>query len=113
MTPVRVALIAAAAVTGGLLMASAVIAQTADLPAGPGKEILESTCTACHGADVIVMTKRTPDEWGQVVDRMIGNGAALTDDQMKTVVAYLSANLAPPAAGATAAAPAAATPAAH
>jgi cytochrome c5 len=100
MTPFKVALIAAAAVTGGLLTASAVIAQSSDLPEGPGKDIVLNSCTACHGADVIVAQRRTPDEWGQVVDRMVGNGASLSDEQYKTVVTYLQKNLAPAATAA-------------
>ena len=100
MNPFKVALIAAAAVTGVILTAGAVIAQPSALPDGPGKDIIESTCTACHGADLIYGQLRTPAEWGQVVDRMVGNGASLTDDQYKTVITYLSTKLATPAAGA-------------
>ena len=95
MTPFKVALIAAAAVAGGLLTAGAVIAQPSDLPEGPGKDIVASSCSACHGIDLIVAQRRTPDEWGQVVDRMVGNGASLSDDQYKAVVSYLQKNLAP------------------
>jgi cytochrome c5 len=96
MTPFKVALIAAA-VTGGLLTAGAVIAQPSDLPEGPGKDIVLNSCTACHGIDLILSQRRTPDEWGQVVDRMVGNGASLSDDQYKAVVTYLSTSLAAPA----------------
>jgi cytochrome c5 len=103
MNPFKVALIAAAAVTGGILTAGAVIAQPSALPDGPGKEIIESTCTACHGADLIYGQLRTPDEWGQVVDRMVGNGASMSDDQYKTVLTYLSTQLAKPADGAASA----------
>lgn len=102
MTPFKVALIAAAAVTGGLLTAGAVIAQPSDLPEGPGKAIVLDSCTACHGVDLITAQRRSPDEWGQVVDRMVGNGAVLTDAQYKTVVTYLSTSLATPAAAAAA-----------
>lgn len=107
MTPFKVALIAAAAVTGGILTAGAVIAQPASLPEGPGKEIIENSCTACHGADLVYGQLRTPDDWGQVVDRMVGNGASLTDEQYKTVMTYLTTTLGAPAApGPSAAAPA-------
>ena len=98
MNPFKVALIAAAAVTASVLTAGAVIAQPSDLPDGPGKDVVLSSCTACHGIDLIVGQKRTPDEWGQVVDRMVGNGASLSDEQYKAVVTYLQTNLAAPAA---------------
>ncbi len=102
MTPFKATLIAAA-VAAGLLTAGAVIAQPSDLPEGPGKDAVLNNCTACHGIDLIVVQPRTPDEWGQVVDRMVGNGASLSDDQYKTVLTYLQTNLGTPAAPAPAA----------
>ena len=50
-------------------------------------------CTQCHGVDLIMAQPHTHDEWSQVVSRMVGNGAALTDEQYQTVVAYLAKNL--------------------
>jgi mono/diheme cytochrome c family protein len=89
LTPFRTALISAFAVAGVLLTAGAVIAQSSELPEGPGKAIILENCTACHGVEQITAQKRSPEEWGQVVDRMVGNGAALNDEQYKTVVSYL------------------------
>jgi competence protein ComEA len=74
-----------------------------DLPEAPGKMQIVESCTQCHGVDVLAQ-RRSPEEWSQVVSRMIGNGASLTDDQYKTVLTYLSTNLAHPE-GAPAAAP--------
>ncbi|MDO6415183.1 hypothetical protein Q4F19_12395 [Sphingomonas sp. BIUV-7] len=96
-------LIAAVAVFGALA-ASAVIAEGVDLPEAPGKAQVKESCAGCHGVDVIVAQRRSPDEWSQVVSRMVGNGASLTDDQYKAVVAYLSKNLARPESAPTAAA---------
>jgi mono/diheme cytochrome c family protein len=79
----------------GTLAATTVIAAAVDLPEAPGKAQVVESCTQCHGADVIAAQPRSPDEWSQVVSQMIGNGASLTDEQYKTVVAYLSTNLAP------------------
>jgi mono/diheme cytochrome c family protein len=89
MTPFRAALISTVAVASVLLTAGAVIAQSSELPEGPGKAIILENCTACHGVEQITAQKRSPEEWGQVVDRMVGNGAALNDEQYKTVVSYL------------------------
>jgi mono/diheme cytochrome c family protein len=115
MTSYRVALIAAA-LLGGVFSSGAASAQ--ELPKGEGSEIVLNACTMCHGADVIVSQRRSSEEWSQVVARMVGNGANLTDDQYKTVVAYLSKTLgtdtAPSAAATSPAAPAApVAPAAH
>lgn len=112
MTPFRVALLAAAAITGALLTTSAVVAQT-DLPDGEGKDTVMNSCTACHGVDVILMARRTPDDWRGVVDRMVGNGASLSDEQYATVVKYLSTSMAPQPQAAAPAAAAAADPITH
>jgi mono/diheme cytochrome c family protein len=96
MTSFRTMLIATAALLG-TLAATAVIAEGPDLPEAPGKMQIMESCTQCHGVDVIVAQPRSSDEWSQVVGRMVGNGAALTDEQYQAVLAYLSTNLAPPA----------------
>lgn len=104
MTPFKTALISALAVTGVLFAAGAVIAQSPELPEGPGKTIILESCSACHGVDVITAQRRSPEEWAQVVDRMVGNGASLSDAQYKAVVAYLGTSLGTtPAAGSAAA----------
>jgi cytochrome c5 len=108
MTSYRVALIAAA-VTTSLFSSGAALAQ--NLPAGDGQDTVAATCTMCHGVDVIVASRRPPDEWLEVVSRMVGNGANLSDDQFAAVVKYLSAALGPPSAPASPS-PAVAKPAA-
>lgn len=99
MTLVKTKLITMLAVFG-TFAASAVIAQSLDLPEAAGKKQVVEACIQCHGVDVILAQRRTPDEWSQVVALMVGQGAKLTDDQYKTVVDYLSKNLAPPATAA-------------
>jgi mono/diheme cytochrome c family protein len=80
----------------GTLTTTALIAQGVDLPEAPGKDQVRASCTQCHGVDVIVAQRRTPDEWSQVVSRMVGNGAQLTDDQFQLISAYLAKNLSRP-----------------
>jgi cytochrome c5 len=63
---------------------------------GAGKEIVEGGCTLCHGLDRIAAAKRAPDQWKRIVDRMVFFGAPLSDDQQKSVLAYLDAQYAPP-----------------
>jgi mono/diheme cytochrome c family protein len=94
-----------ASATCCVLASTAVIAAAVDLPEAPGKAQVLESCTQCHGADVVAAQRRSPDDWSQVVSQMVGNGASLTDEQYKTVLAYLSTNLAPPTV-ATGAAPA-------
>jgi competence protein ComEA len=88
----RVALVAAV-LSSSMSFAVASIAQ--ELPPGDGHDVVQSACTGCHGVDLIVSQRHTADEWSDVVSRMVGNGASLTDDQFGTVVKYLSTTLAP------------------
>jgi hypothetical protein len=88
----RVAVIAAV-LSSGMFFADPSVAQM--LPPGQGQDIVQNACTMCHGVDVIVSQRHTPDEWRDIVSRMIGNGASLTDDQYVTVVKYLGTKLAP------------------
>jgi len=86
-------LIVAVATFGGLA-ARAGIAQNPELPEAPGKAQTLTACTQCHGVDVLLAQRRTHDEWLEVVSRMVGNGASLTDQEYEAVVSYLSKNLA-------------------
>lgn len=88
----------AVAVLGGVGVAMIVAlggvrAQSPELPEGPGKAVVAENCTACHGPEVVTAQRRTPQDWAEVVNRMVANGAALTDGQYKEVLAYLDATL--------------------
>jgi anaerobic selenocysteine-containing dehydrogenase len=102
----RIAAACAAALALAALGAGRVLAQANDLPEAPGKADVATTCTQCHGSDVIAARHRSPEEWADVVSRMKSMGAVIDPDKEKLIVAYLSTNLG------TGAAPAAAPPAA-
>jgi len=76
-------------------MASGQLAHGQDLPEGQGKAVLQTACTQCHGVDVIMRQPRSRDEWMEVVARMVGSGAQLSDDDYNTVIEYLAAHLGP------------------
>ena len=78
---------------GAFVALSPASAQSADLPDGPGKALVQQSCTNCHGADLITAQRRSPDEWTEVVNRMVGNGASLTEEQNNAVLAYLGTYL--------------------
>ena len=88
----RVALVAAI-LSSDMSFADTSAAQ--ELPPGDGRDTVQNVCTSCHGVDLIVSQRHTADEWRDVVSRMVGNGASLTDDQFVAVVKYLSTTLAP------------------
>ena len=63
------------------------------LPDGPGKTILQSSCTVCHGLDLL--SGRDEASWRDTVDRMVAMGAVVPEDQVKVLVEYLTKNFPP------------------
>ena len=74
--------------------ARAAAVQSSDLPDGSGKALVSENCSSCHGLELVTAQRRSPEDWEQVVNRMITNGNVLTEDQHKEVVAYLGTYLA-------------------
>lgn len=72
-----------------------------ELPDGQGKELVQGGCALCHGLDRVADTKRTKDQWQNIVNRMMFFGAPISADQASTVVAYLSTNFSPTSQTAT------------
>jgi competence protein ComEA len=65
-----------------------------DLPDGDGKQILLTSCTACH--DLTEVTKfrgyYTRDEWRDIVRTMVEYGAKVQDKDIDVLVDYLAKN---------------------
>ena len=53
------------------------------------RDILETTCSACHDASR-VETEKSRDEWQYTVDRMADKGADINDVDKKVLVNYLT-----------------------
>lgn len=70
----------------GLLLASLVFAD-----AGAAKLTAER-CAACHSTSRICdrLGSRTPEVWKQTVQRMVSNGAKLSEAEARTATEYLS-----------------------
>jgi mono/diheme cytochrome c family protein len=88
----RVTLITVALLSG---LSFAGVSLSQDLPPGDGHDVVQTVCMQCHGLEVIVAQRRSPDEWRDVVGRMVGSGANLTDVEYAKVVEYLSTKLGP------------------
>jgi virginiamycin B lyase len=58
------------------------------LPEGPGREIVQANCVACHGLNQITNAGYSRDAWDTLISSMI----ALPKDQAAVVGAYLAAN---------------------
>ena len=65
---------------------------TPDLPPGDGKAIVQRACVGCHTLKVVTTKRATPEQWSAVVNQMISRGAEVEDDEIETLVAYLSKN---------------------
>jgi len=62
------------------------------LPAGEGKEILETRCTLCHNTERVTRQRFARDDWQDTINRMIGYGVPLSDNQKAVLTDYLAAN---------------------
>lgn len=81
---IRFFLIAAAAF--GVMWQTAV-----ELPDGPGRPVVEMSCTSCHELDAVAKNEGlSQDGWKMVVDRMVQNGASISSDQSAAAVQYLT-----------------------
>jgi len=108
----RFAAVCAGALLLAALGAGRVLAQADDLPEGPGKSDVATTCSQCHTTSVISARHRSPEEWTDVVSRMKSMGAVMNADQEKSIMAYLNTSLGTGAAPAGAPAVAPGAPAA-
>lgn len=79
----------------------------AALPDGPGKAIIKKSCSPCHTASVIITKPgHTDDEWADILSKMVGRGAVLSDEDGDTLMQYLSENFGPSWKGKPSASPA-------
>jgi heterodisulfide reductase subunit B len=67
-----------------------------DLPEGPGKSQILSSCTGCHALSTVTNAHYSAEKWGEVVDRMADRGAKVSDSDYDLIVAYLAAHYGPP-----------------
>ena len=62
------------------------------LPAGAGKELVETRCAACHDLERVTIVKRQKSHWPTVVANMVARGAVATPEEAKSMSAYLTAH---------------------
>jgi hypothetical protein len=91
----------AAAFAGALALAAMAsghaVAQDDELPNSPGKDTLIEVCTQCHAIGIVIQQDRAPEEWDELMQRMVGMGAPATPDQQQAILAYLKKNFVKPA----------------
>jgi len=72
--------------------APAAAAVKVSLPAGPGKELVEARCTACHDLERVAVIKRQKADWPALVANMVGRGAVATPDEAQAITSYLASH---------------------
>lgn len=65
------------------------------LPAGDGRDIVQEKCGGCHALKVVTSKRASRAEWSRLVDQMISRGAEVEDEDIQTVVDYLTKNFGP------------------
>lgn len=65
------------------------------LPDGPMKALADQACLHCHSADMVRQQRLTEKQWTAEVNKMVGWGAAVPDDQRAALVAYLVEHFGP------------------
>jgi competence protein ComEA len=62
------------------------------LPAGPGRDVFARVCSGCHGTTLATSQRKSADDWATIVIEMRSRGASGSDDEMESIVDYLSTN---------------------
>jgi cytochrome c5 len=60
------------------------------LPAGPGKELVESRCGLCHDLVIITAVLRSKQDWESIVKNMFARGLTATPDEIRNMTSYLT-----------------------
>jgi len=68
------------------------LAQTTQLPDGPGKEETMRVCGTCHPADRAASVRLTRVGWQDLMGKMVALGAKGSDQDLEAVLTYLSTN---------------------
>ena len=69
------------------------------LPEGPGKDLVEAICSACHTLERVVAKRATRAEWQDKVLEMLQEDPDVTQQERSQIVDYLARNFPPKAGG--------------
>jgi competence protein ComEA len=64
-------------------------------PEATGKTALLKVCGNCHGAETVIQTLRTRQEWSDVIDQMARFGAEASDQEFDQILEYLARHFSP------------------
>jgi competence protein ComEA len=80
---------AALAVAGAAVPVTTAALQV-QLPEGKGRDALVAVCARCHEPQRVAALRLTREGWEEVVSKMVGLGAKGSDDDLNSIVDYLS-----------------------
>ena len=55
-----------------------------------GSSLLEERCSVCHPSSRPKSKQKTPEQWEATVNRMMGKGAKLTEEEKTILLDFLS-----------------------
>jgi hypothetical protein len=55
-----------------------------------GANLLEERCSVCHPSSRPKSKQKTPEQWQTTVNRMMGKGARLSEEEKATLLDFLS-----------------------
>jgi len=64
-------------------------------PAGPMKAVADQACLNCHSADMTIQQRLNDKQWAAEIDKMVGWGAVVPEEQKAALVAYLVEHFGP------------------
>lgn len=68
------------------------------LPETSGKATVQRMCGRCHPIDMVTNERHDRAGWSSIVQAMVARGATGTDEEIRQVIDYLTANFAPQSA---------------
>ena len=58
-------------------------------PAAPERDLVARACTACHAPELVTAKRHTPEEWDDIIAKMIDRGAQASDTEQQQILEYL------------------------
>ena len=69
--------------------------QDGGLPEGPGKSAVVKICGECHAVEQAVSMRVSEKDWKDVLQLMVDRGATGSEEEFKSILAYLAKNYGP------------------
>jgi cytochrome c5 len=69
-------------------------------PAAPERDLVARACTACHAPELVTAKRHTPEEWDDIIAKMVDRGAQASDTEQQQILEYLVRFFGPSQAGA-------------